>query len=824
MGPRPSVLRLQDRVCLYSPISFLSVPSSQGKGLSVFPGHKVAMGRRGHHPGTSEREVPRFLFQSFHCTKEGRLSTSNIRPQASKQIRPRSSIPYGVPPLGNCLSGRGRVPCISRCSRRVPAHSHPTVSSALPPLRGPGAPFSVCRPTLRAGHRSSGVHQGHGSCRGHSPCSRHSGVALLGRHPHKRPLLSILLRGSGRHYKYLFASGLENQLQEIFPSPGSNHFLPGNDFRHLSRSGTPTSGKGIHSSERSPKTYPTSPSLPTFLHEGTRQDGGSDGGSALCCFSPPSPSTCPSNSMGQESRLARPPSPAPSPNQAVPQVVDQEVLPDSGEVFPSGALAGCHNGRQSLRLGCSVPTSLDSGSLVPAGIPAAHQHPRDSGNQTGSPPVSSVPFRPGGQSPVRQRHCGSLHQPPRRHSQQSGHGRGSAHSPLGRDQSLHTLSSLHPRRGKLGSGLSQSPQPRSRRVVSPSRNLSPDMLSMGDPGRGSNGISPQLPGSRLHGQVSRPLSLRSRRSRPLMAGFQTPIHLSPNSSSGEGNQEDQGRTDSSTSHRSGLAAQDMVRRDDTTGLRRTLEVTEPRRPPVSRAHLPPELRGPVFNGVAVESWVLRQKGLPQTVISTMLRARKPSSMRIYHRAWKVYFAWCRDRGRSPLQFSIPHILEFLQSGVDLGLALSSLKGQISALSVLFQRRIANRLQVRTFIQGVSHMVPPYKMPLEPWDLNLVLCALQEPPFEPLKEVSLLFLSWKIAFLVAVTSIRRVSELAALSCKPPFLVFHQDKVVLRTCPTFLPKVVSSFHLNEEIVLPSLCPAPSHRTERALHTLDLCDLDV
>ena len=73
--------------------------------------------------------------------------------------------------------------------------------------------------------------------------------------------------------------------------------------------------------------------------------------------------------------------------------------------------------------------------------------------------------------------------------------------------------------------------------------------------------------------------------------------------------------------------------------------------------------------------------------------------------------------------------------------------------------------------------------------------------------------------MAVTSLRRVSELAALSCLDPFLVFHQDKVVLRPVPSFLPKVVSAFHLNEDIVLPSLCPSPSHPRERELHRLDV-----
>ncbi|CAJ0920415.1 unnamed protein product, partial [Ranitomeya imitator] len=44
---------------------------------------------------------------------------------------------------------------------------------------------------------------------------------------------------------------------------------------------------------------------------------------------------------------------------------------------------------------------------------------------------------------------------------------------------------------------------------------------------------------------------------------------------------------------------------------------------------------------------------------------------------------------------VPTILEFLQAGMDSGLALCFLKGEISALSVLFQRRIASKLQVRS---------------------------------------------------------------------------------------------------------------------------------
>ncbi|CAJ0964457.1 unnamed protein product [Ranitomeya imitator] len=77
----------------------------------------------------------------------------------------------------------------------------------------------------------------------------------------------------------------------------------------------------------------------------------------------------------------------------------------------------------------------------------------------------------------------------------------------------------------------------------------------------------------------------------------------------------------------------------------------------------------------------------------------------------------------------------------------------------------------------------------------------------------------VALLVVITSIRRVSEPAASSCRSPFLILHKDKVVLRPVPSFLPKVVSAFHINEDIVLPSLCPSPVHPLEKSLHKLNV-----
>lgn len=88
-------------------------------------------------------------------------------------------------------------------------------------------------------------------------------------------------------------------------------------------------------------------------------------------------------------------------------------------------------------------------------------------------------------------------------------------------------------------------------------------------------------------------------------------------------------------------------------------------------------------------------------------------------------------------------------------------------------------------------------------LTLVLEALTKATFEPAQEVSIKFLTLMLAFLLAITTARRVSDLQALSIKEPFLLILEDRVVLRQDPLFLPKVASQFHISQEITLPSFC---------------------
>ncbi|MGH0122087.1 UNVERIFIED_CONTAM: hypothetical protein FKN15_010501 [Acipenser sinensis] len=90
-----------------------------------------------------------------------------------------------------------------------------------------------------------------------------------------------------------------------------------------------------------------------------------------------------------------------------------------------------------------------------------------------------------------------------------------------------------------------------------------------------------------------------------------------------------------------------------------------------------------------------------------------------------------------------------------------------------------------------------------WSLDVVLEALRKAQLEPIHSIELKYLSMKTAFLVAITSAKRVSELQALSVHSSCMRIRDDgsKVSLRTNPDFIPKVITAFHINPSVELES-----------------------
>ncbi len=65
-----------------------------------------------------------------------------------------------------------------------------------------------------------------------------------------------------------------------------------------------------------------------------------------------------------------------------------------------------------------------------------------------------------------------------------------------------------------------------------------------------------------------------------------------------------------------------------------------------------------------------------------------------------------------------------------------------------------------FLKGANRLCPPRAVRSPIWDLSMVLSSQCQPPLEPILESDIKWLSFKTAFLLAITTAKRVRELHA----------------------------------------------------------------
>ncbi len=156
---------------------------------------------------------------------------------------------------------------------------------------------------------------------------------------------------------------------------------------------------------------------------------------------------------------------------------------------------------------------------------------------------------------------------------------------------------------------------------------------------------------------------------------------------------------------------------------------------------------------------------------------------------------------SPEVCPVPLVLRFLQSLLDENWAASTLRVYVAAISAHHVRMdgqpLGSHALVTQFLRGAQRLRPPQSIRVPSWDLSLVLKSLTLPPFEPLEQSDLKWLSLKTAFLLAITSAKRVSELHALSVNTTCMRWNADDsvVALWPNPAFLPKRLSALFRNQ-----------------------------
>ncbi|KAK0138999.1 hypothetical protein N1851_024478 [Merluccius polli] len=171
----------------------------------------------------------------------------------------------------------------------------------------------------------------------------------------------------------------------------------------------------------------------------------------------------------------------------------------------------------------------------------------------------------------------------------------------------------------------------------------------------------------------------------------------------------------------------------------------------------------------------------------------------------------RPPAAAAVPLAVPRPFSRPPSRLDAGLAASTIKVYVAAISAQHNRvdgvTVGSHTLVTRFLKGAQRLRPPLRNPVPRWDLPLVLGALSRPPFEPLQDLGLDVLSMKTAFLLAIASARRVSELHALSVHGECLIWHprDTGVTLRPNPSFLSKTFSTAFVNQPLTLAAFSPS-------------------
>ena len=147
--------------------------------------------------------------------------------------------------------------------------------------------------------------------------------------------------------------------------------------------------------------------------------------------------------------------------------------------------------------------------------------------------------------------------------------------------------------------------------------------------------------------------------------------------------------------------------------------------------------------------------------------------------------WCQRAQVDPSTCPIELILRFLQSLLDSARATSTIKVYTAAVSFFHEAVggviIGRHPLVSQFIKGACRLRPTRSPRAPSWDLPLVLRSLTQPPYEPLYQSTLKFLSHKTAFLLAICSAKRLGELHALSVSGDCLRWKADDTGMSLWP-------------------------------------------
>ena len=168
--------------------------------------------------------------------------------------------------------------------------------------------------------------------------------------------------------------------------------------------------------------------------------------------------------------------------------------------------------------------------------------------------------------------------------------------------------------------------------------------------------------------------------------------------------------------------------------------------------------------MAPRATAIKEQGFSEAVATRIEAPQTGSTRSVYEAKWAIFTKWCITNQvdfRAPPVKSVADFLMYLIE--DRKLQPSTIDGYRSAIADKLENSTLNISKD----ENLTHLLdsfhrdrPKGRRGTPSWNLSLVLHQLTKAPFEPIKEASLKYLTFKTVFLLALGSGKRRSEIHA----------------------------------------------------------------
>ena len=209
---------------------------------------------------------------------------------------------------------------------------------------------------------------------------------------------------------------------------------------------------------------------------------------------------------------------------------------------------------------------------------------------------------------------------------------------------------------------------------------------------------------------------------------------------------------------------------------------------VPQLRVPQEPAAPQPSRLVSRSGQLQEQGFSVEVAERIAAPQRSSTRTIYKSQWALFEKWCRENS---VDFSTPSVKQisgfFMYLYQDLNRCPSTIDGYRTAIVDTLGpsgQHIAHNEDLHRLLSSFHRDHPKSSRNLPKWNLSVVLNELTKAPFEPMKHTDLIHRTFKTAFLLALASCKRRSEIHAWVANKVSNQGHWEKVSLFPSSDFI----------------------------------------